>query len=205
MMKNLAMAVVALVAFTSCASKNECKFNEKEYAERKTAHLNEIVNLTDEQQKEIYSIFEAQGLEMKENLKNMKCGEGQPAEFHKPMCDKKAECKKAECDKAKCEKRAECKKAECDKAKCEKRAECKKAECDKAMCEKKAECKKAECGKEKPRHPHHMVAPEKMKETMDKIAAILTPEQMEILKAHHQGRRECASSMKECCTTPAEK
>ncbi len=212
MMKTLALAVMAIAAFTSCASKNECKFNEKEYAERKTAHLNEIVNLTDEQQKEIYNIFEAQGLEIKENIKNMKCNKAEckKAECDKAACEKKAECKKAECDKAACEKKAECKKAECDKAACEKKAECKKAECDKANCEKKAECNKAECDKancdkkaacDKKHHhrKHHMVSPEKMKETFEKINAVLTPEQQEALKAHHANRRNCAASMKECC------
>ncbi|MBP3439788.1 MAG: hypothetical protein J6K24_00855 [Tidjanibacter sp.] len=239
MMKTLALAVMAIAAFTSCASKNECKFNEKEYAERKTAHLNEIVNLTDEQQKEIYNIFEAQGLEIKENIKNMKCNEAEckKAECDKAACEKKAECKKAECDKANCEKKAECKKAQCDKVNCEKKAECKKAECDKAACEKKAECKKAECDKaacekkaecnkaecdkancekkaecdkancdkkaacDKKHHhrKHHMVSPEKMKETFEKINAVLTPEQQEALKAHHANRRNCAASMKECC------
>ncbi len=161
MMKTLALAVAAVAAFTSCAEKNECKFNEKEYAERKTAHIDEIVDLTEEQEKEIYTIFEAQGLEIKENIKNMKCGECKPEE-----------CKKAECDKANCDK-AECKKAECDKA-----------------------------GRHHHRH-HHMVAPEKMKETFEKVNAVLTPEQQELLKAHHAGRRECAASMQACCPTPA--
>lgn len=241
MMKTLALAVAAVAAFTSCAEKNECKFNEKEYAERKTAHIDEIVDLTEEQEKEIYTIFEAQGLEIKENMKNMKCGECKPEECKKAECDKatcdKAECKKAECDKANCDKaeckkaecdkvdckkaecdKAECKKAECDKANCDK-AECKKAECDKANCDKaeckkaecdkancdKAECKKAECdkaGRHHHRH-HHMVAPEKMKETFEKVNAVLTPEQQELLKAHHAGRRECAASMQACCPTPA--
>ncbi len=247
-MKTLALAVVAMAALTSCADKNECKFNEKEYAERKTAHLDEIVNLTDEQEKEIYTIFEAQGKEIKENIKNMKCdkaacdkkAECKKGECDKAACDKKAECKKGECDKAACDKaeckkaecnkaeckkgecdkaacdkKAECKKGECDKAACDKKAECKKGECDKAACDKKAECKKGECDKkaacDKKHHhrKHHMVSPEKMKATFEQIKAVLTPEQQEALKAHHASRRNCAESMKECCTnacaTPAAK
>jgi hypothetical protein len=54
-----------------------------------------------------------------------------------------------------------------------------------------------------------MVTPEQFKETCDKLAAIFTPEQLEVLKEVHNQRRECATDMKGCCTnacaTPAAK
>ncbi len=156
-MKRILMFVVAVATLTACCGENDkTKFNAKEYAERKTERLDKIVDLTDAQEKEVYSTYLAQGKEIKKNIKAAKkmCGE-----MKHPDCTPKAECKKAECNKAECDKancnKAECNKAECDKANCNKaeckKAECKKAECDKAKCNKaeckKAECKKAECKK----------------------------------------------------------
>ena len=146
--QKLAVAMVALATMTACAQGDKPKFDAKEYAERKTERLDKIVDLTDAQEKEVYSTYLAQGKEIKKNIKAAKkeCGE-----MKSPDCTKKAECNKAECNKAKCDK-AECKKAECDKANCKKaecnKANCKKAECDKAKCDKN-ECKKAECNKAK--------------------------------------------------------
>lgn len=171
-MKRIVLLAVAVATLSACCENNKPKFDAKEYAERKTERLDKIVELTDAQEKEVYSIYLAQGKEIKKNIKAAKneCGdvkhpdckkaECKKAECDKVKCDKKAkcdkaecnkpECKKAECDKAKCDKKAECAKAKCDKAECDK-PECKKAECDKAECKKteckKAECKKAECDK----------------------------------------------------------
>ena len=138
------------VMMMSCAQ-NECKFNAKEYAERKTEKLDEIVSLDDAQEKAVYAVYLKQGKQIQKEIKSCKKHEGEvkcPDKQHGPKCDKKAECtKKAECNKP-CDKKAECtKKAECDKP-CDKKAECaKKAECNKP-CDKKAECaKKAECNK----------------------------------------------------------
>ena len=121
----LAIVAVAAMNLNACCECGKPKFNAKEYAERRTEKLDEIVDLTDAQEKEVYAVYLAQGKEIQKSLKNIKkeCPEG-----------KKAECKKAECDKAKCEKPCDKK---CDKATCDKKAECKKADC------KKAECKKA--------------------------------------------------------------
>ena len=148
-MKRILMFVVAVATLTACCGENDkTKFNAKEYAERKTERIDKIVDLSDSQEKEVYSLYLTQGKEIKKNIKAAKkeCGE-----MKSPDCTKKAECNKAECNKAKCDK-AECKKAECDKANCKKaecnKANCKKAECDKTKCDK-AECKKAECDKTK--------------------------------------------------------
>ena len=166
------IAAAAVLAMTACSAQDKPKFNEKEYAERKTERIDAIVDLTDAQEKEVYAVYLQQGQEIKKHIKAMKkeaCDMKRPdgkkaecnkAECDKANCDKKAECNKANCDKkAECKKadctkdckKAECKKGECDKAKCDKKAECKKAECKKdcATCDKKAECKKAECDKAK--------------------------------------------------------
>lgn len=219
--KTLAFLATMLVAATACSQNNEPKFDAKEYAQRKTERIDKIVELSDAQEKEVYAIYLEQGKTLKKEMKNMK------KECNKAECDKKAECKKAECDKANCDKancdkKAECKKAECDKANCNK-AECKKAECDKANCDKKAECKKAECKKaecdkancdkkaeckkvahHKAPHKRHMLNPEVRKATFEKLQKVLTPEQLEVLKAHHAKRHMCAPSSKECCPTPAQ-
>ena len=152
-MKRIVLLAVAVATLSACCENDKPKFDAKEYAERKTERLDKIVDLTDAQEKEVYSLYLAQGKEIKKNIKAAKneCGD-----VKHPDC-KKVECKKAECDKAKCDKKAECKKAECKKAECDKakcnKTECKKAECDKAKCDKaeckKAECKKAECNKAK--------------------------------------------------------
>ncbi len=154
-MKRIVLLAVAVATLSACCENDKPKFDAKEYAERKTERLDKIVDLTDAQEKEVYSLYLAQGKEIKKNIKAAKneCGDVKhpdckKAECDKAKCDKKAECKKAECDKAKCNK-VECKKAECDKAKCDKKAECKKAECNKAKCDKKAECNKPECDKAK--------------------------------------------------------
>ena len=140
------IAAAAVLAMTACSAQDKPKFNEKEYAERKTERLDAIVDLTDAQEKEVYAVYLQQGQDIKKHIKAMK----------KEACDmkrpdgKKADCKKAECDKANCTKKAECNKADCKKdcATCDKKAECKKAECDKAKCTKKAECNKADCKKD---------------------------------------------------------
>ena len=143
------IAAAAVLAMTACSAQDKPKFNEKEYAERKTERIDAIVDLTDAQEKEVYAVYLQQGQEIKKHIKAMK----------KEACDmkrpdgKKADCKKAECDQANCDKKADCKKdcatcdkkADCKKADCTK--DCKKGECDKANCTKKAECKKAECKK----------------------------------------------------------
>lgn len=162
----MAVAAAGMLALVSCQN-NDCKFNAKEYAERKTDKIDQIVELDDAQEKAVYAIYLEEGKQIKENIKAWEKQKGEmkhpdckgpKAECDKKACDKKAECKKAECDKvectkkadckkAECTKKAECKKAECTKATCDKKAECKKAECNKVACDKKAECKKAECDK----------------------------------------------------------
>lgn len=212
----LAAMAAAMMALTSCGGEQkkteECKFNAEKYAEEHTARLNEIVTLTEEQSKEVKAIFLEEAKEVEANIKDMK-GECKKAECKKAECDKaecnKAECKKAECDKAECKKaecdKAECKKAECDKAECKKaecnKAECKKAECDKAEC-KKAECDKANCNKaecKKNGHKQCMVSPATKKANMEKIKALLTPEQVALLDAHRAQKSECMKPA-ECCT-----
>ena len=281
-----ALVAAATVAITSRNAKCD-NFNPKEYAQHKTERLDQVVDLTDAQEKEVYALYLEQGKTISKRIKNM-----DKADCTKPACDKKAECKKAECDKkadckkgdckkaectkkaeckkvdckkdcATCDKKAECKKAdctkgECKKAECTKKAECKKADCTKkadckkvdckkdcatcdrkadckkvdckkdcATCDKKADCKKGECKKaectkkadckktdctkkadckkvcDKNRRPHHrpMVNPEAFKAHIEKLAAILTPEQMELLKAEKAKRFECAPKTGECCPT----
>ena len=192
----LAAMAAAMMALTSCGGEQkkteECKFNAEKYAEEHTARLNEIVTLTEEQSKEVKAIFLEEAKEVEANIKDMK-GECKKAECKKAECDK-AECKKAECNKAEC-KKAECKKAECKKAECDK-AECKKAECKKTECNK-AECKKAECDKNG--HKQCMVSPATKKANMEKIKALLTPEQVALLDAHRAQKSECMKPA-ECCT-----
>ena len=203
------------VMMMSCAQ-NECKFNAKEYAERKTEKLDEIVSLDDAQEKAVYAVYLKQGKQIQKEIKSCKKHEGEvkcPDKQHGPKCDKKAECnkpcdkkaecaKKAECNKP-CDKKAECaKKAECDKP-CDKKAECtKKAECNKP-CDKKAECaKKAECNKPH-RHPHlNAASREARKAVRQEINALLTPEQQALLKEHYQQRKSCAPKAPKCCPTP---
>ena len=234
----LALVAVASFALTSCDAKCD-KFNAKEYAQHKTERLDQVVNLTDAQQKEVYALYLEQGKEIAGHIKALKKVECDKPACDKKDCTKKADCKKATCDKkadcnkAECTKKAECKKADCKKAECDKKAacdkkdctkkaECKKATCDKkdckkAECTKKAECKKVECDKkaacdkkdckkaecDKNRRPHHrpMVNPEAFKAHIKKLAAILTPEQMELLKASKAKRFECAPKAGECCPT----
>lgn len=261
------LGLVAAFAMVACSAQNDCKFNVKEYAEGKTERLDEVVELTDAQEKEVYALYLEQGKQIQKAIKQMKkegfdhkrpegakkaeCPKGKPecdkkADCPKAACDKKAECQKAECQKgtcdkanctkkaecqnancekkadcANCDKKAECKKANCDKAACEKKAdckkaECKKAECGKANCEKKADCKKAECDKcpkghkpqvEKPahpRHPRHMVNPAERKAFFEKLSAILTPEQQQILKTKMMERKErrgVPQQAPQCCPT----
>ena len=166
----LAAMAAAMMTLFSCGGEQkkteECKFNAEQYAEEHTARLNEIVTLTEEQNKEVKAIFLEEAKEVEANIKEMK---------------------------------GECKKAECDKANCDKKAECKKAECDKANCDKKAECKKAECKKDGHRHNHCMVSPATKKANMEKIKALLTPEQVALLDAHRAQKSECMQPT-ECCT-----
>ena len=202
--KILAIAAAG-VMMMSCAQ-NECKFNAKEYAERKTEKLDEIVSLDDAQEKAVYAVYLKQGKQIQKEIKSCKKHEGEvkcPDKQHGPKCDKKAECtKKAECNKP-CDKKAECtKKAECDKP-CDKKAECaKKAECNKP-CDKKTECtKKAECNKPH-RHPHlNAASREARKAVRQEINALLTPEQQALLKEHYQQRKSCAPKAPKCCPTP---
>lgn len=295
------LGLVAAFAMVACSAQNDCKFNVKEYAEGKTERLDEVVDLTDAQEKEVYALYLEQGKQIQKSIKQMKkegfdhkrpegakkadCPKGKP-ECDKANCDKKADCPKGACDKANCEKKAACdKKAECtkcDKAACDKKSECKKAECPKAeckkaACEKKADCKKAECGKancekkaacdkancdkkaackkancdkkaacdkvncdkkancekksdckkaacdkkaecdkcpkghkpqvEKPahpRHPRHMVNPAERKAFFEKLSAILTPEQQQILKTKMMERKErrgVPQQAPQCCPT----
>ena len=240
------LGLVAAFAMVACSAQNDCKFNVKEYAEGKTERLDEIVDLTDAQEKEVYALYLEQGKQIQKAIKQMKkegfdhkrpegakkaeCPKG------KPECDKKADCPKGACDKANCEKKAncancdkkaECKKANCDKAACEKKADCKKAECkktacDKANCEKKSDCKKAACDKKAecdkcpkghkpqvekpahPRHPRHMVNPAERKAFFEKLSAILTSEQQQILKTKMMERKErrgVPQQAPQCCPT----
>lgn len=262
------LGLVAAFAMVACSAQNDCKFNVKEYAEGKTERLDEVVELTDAQEKEVYALYLEQGKQIQKAIKQMKkegfdhkrpegakkadCPKGKPecdkkADCPKGACDKKADCPKAECpkaecqkgacDKANCTKKAECQKANCEKkadcANCDKKAECKKANCDKAACEKKADCKKAECGKancdkkaacdkkvvcdkcpkghkpqvEKPahpRHPRHIVNPAERKAFFEKLSAILTPEQQQILKTKMMERKErrgVPQQAPQCCPT----
>ena len=187
------------VMMMSCAQ-NECKFNAKEYAERKTEKLDEIVSLDDAQEKAVYAVYLKQGKQIQKEIKSCKKHEGEvkcPDKQHGPKCDKKAECNKP------CDKKAECtKKAECNKP-CDKKAECaKKAECNKP-CDKKAECaKKAECNKPH-RHPHlNAASREARKAVRQEINALLTPEQQALLKEHYQQRKSCAPKAPKCCPAP---
>lgn len=187
------------VMMMSCAQ-NECKFNAKEYAERKTEKLDEIVSLDDAQEKAVYAVYLKQGKQIQKEIKSCKKHEGEvkcPDKQHGPKCDKKAECNKT------CDKKAECtKKAECNKP-CDKKAECaKKAECNKP-CDKKAECaKKAECNRPH-RHPHlNAASREARKAVRQEINALLTPEQQALLKEHYQQRKSCAPKAPKCCPTP---
>ena len=201
LMKTFRILAIAAagVMMMSCAQ-NECKFNAKEYAERKTEKLDEIVSLDDAQEKAVYAVYLKQGKQIQKEIKSCKKHEGEvkcPDKQHGPKCDKKAECNKP------CDKKAECaKKAECDKP-CDKKAECtKKAECNKP-CDKKAECaKKAECNKPH-RHPHlNAASREARKAVRQEINALLTPEQQALLKEHYQQRKSCAPKAPKCCPTP---
>lgn len=288
------LGLMAAFAMVACSAQNDCKFNVKEYAEGKTERLDEVVDLTDAQEKEVYALYLEQGKQIQKAIKQMKkegfdhkrpeaakkadCPKGKPecdkaacdkkADCPKGACDKKAECKKAECPKAECKKaectkaecgkaacdkkvdckkaecpkaeckkaacekkaeckkgecpKADCKKAECGKANCDKKAECKKAACDKANCEKKSDCKKAACDKKvecdkcpkghkpqvekpaHPRHPRHMVNPAERKAFFEKLSAILTPEQQQILKTKMMERKErrgVPQQAPQCCPT----
>lgn len=184
----MAVAAAGMLALVSCQN-NDCKFNAKEYAERKTDKIDQIVELDDAQEKAVYAIYLEEGKQIKENIK---AWEKQKGEMKHPDCKGP----KAECDKKACDKKAECKKAECDKV------ECKKAECTKAACDKKADCKKAECGQPTPpRHHRHMISPKVRKETFQKIDALLTPEQQAKLKEHFAQRKACAPKAEQCCPT----
>ena len=228
--QKLTIAAVAIVSMNSCCAQNDKpKFDAKEYAKHKTERIDNIVELSDAQEKEVYALYLAQGKEIKKNIKAAKkeCGE-----MKRPDCKKAEGCDKAKCDKP-CPKKAEgCDKAKCDKP-CPKKAECcdkakcdkpcpKKAECcDKAKCDqpcpKKAECcdkakcdkpcpKKGECAKpHKPMRRHHFVSPESKKATFEKLNTILTPEQSAKLKELHTKRHSHCSGGKECIPTPAEK
>ena len=161
------------VMMMSCAQ-NECKFNAKEYAERKTEKLDEIVSLDDAQEKAVYAVYLKQGKQIQKEIKSCKKHEGEvkcPDKQHGPKCDKKAECtKKAECNKP---------------------------------CDKKAECtKKAECNKPH-RRPHlNAASREARKAVRQEINALLTPEQQALLKEHYQQRKSCAPKAPKCCPTP---
>lgn len=220
--QKLTVTAVAIVAMSSCcAQNNKPKFDAKEYAKHKTERIDNIVELSDTQEKEVYALYLAQGKEIKKNIKAAKkeCGE-----MKRPDCKKAENCPKTECDKAKCDKpctkKAECDKAKCDKAKCDKpcdkKAECDKAKCDKP-CTKKAECcdkakcdkpcpKSGECAKpHKPMRRPHFVSPESKKATFEKLNTILTPEQSAKLKELHTKRHFHCSECKECIPAPAEK
>ena len=212
--QKLTIAAVAIVSMNSCCAQNDKpKFDAKEYAKHKTERIDNIVELSDAQEKEVYALYLAQGKEIKKNIKAAKkeCGE-----MKRPDCKKAEGCDKAKCDKP-CPKKAEgCDKAKCDKP-CPKKAEC----CDKAKCDqpcpKKAECcdkakcdkpcpKKGECAKpHKPMRRHHFVSPESKKATFEKLNTILTPEQSAKLKELHTKRHSHCSGGKECIPTPAEK
>ncbi|MBR3854493.1 MAG: hydrogenase iron-sulfur subunit, partial [Tidjanibacter sp.] len=55
------------VMMMSCAQ-NECKFNAKEYAERKTEKLDEIVSLDDAQEKAVYAVYLKQGKQIQKEI-----------------------------------------------------------------------------------------------------------------------------------------
>ena len=180
--QKLTIAAVAIVSMNSCCAQNDKpKFDAKEYAKHKTERIDNIVELSDAQEKEVYALYLAQGKEIKKNIKAAKkeCGE-----MKRPDCKKAEGCDKAKCDKP-CPKKAEC----CDKAKCDK------------PCPKKAECAKPH----KPMRRHHFVSPESKKATFEKLNTILTPEQSAKLKELHTKRHSHCSEGKECIPTPAEK
>ena len=84
----LALVAAAAVAITSCNAKCD-KFNAKEYAQHKTERLDQVVDLTDAQEKEVYALYLEQGKTISKRIKNM-----DKADCTKPACDKKAECKR---------------------------------------------------------------------------------------------------------------
>ena len=202
-LRTLAVMAAAATLLCSC-EQNECKFNAKEYAERKTEKLDKIVELDDAQEKAVYAIYLKEGKHIQKYIKESKkekCDAKHP-DHRGPKCDKPC-AKKAECDKpcAKpCDKKAECKEApKCDKP-CAKKAECDKP-CAKP-CDKKAECKEApKCYKPAPRHGH-FANREAHKAFRDEVKAVLTPEQQEALKEHFKTRRERAHKAPKCCPTP---
>lgn len=195
----LTLTALAVMSFSACGKCDKPKFNAKEYAERKVERLDNIVELTDAQEKEIYNIYLAQGKEIKKNLKNakkeccdVKCPDSKQAECakpcDKPACDKK--CDKA-CDKP-CDKKAECKK-ECAKP-------CNKPACEK-KCDKKAACDKKEFKGKRPHH-HNFVNPEQRKATFGKVRAVLTEEQNAKLKEHFAQRRHRDHRTNKCVPSP---
>lgn len=189
----LALAAVAVLAMSSCGNDKTNKFDVKEFAERRTERIDQIVDLTDAQEKEIKAIFLEEGKVIKKQIKEMK---KQGCDMKRPD-GKKADCKKAECDKANCTK-GECKDGKCDKAEC-KKADCKKAECDKANCTK-AECKDAKYNKKiAHRKFHFRPNPAGKKVLYEKISKVLTPEQTAKLKEHHAQRCMQAPKAQECC------
>ncbi len=185
--QKLTVTAVAIVAMSSCcAQNNKPKFDAKEYAKHKTERIDNIVELSDAQEKEVYALYLAQGKEIKKNIKAAKkeCGE-----MKRPDCKKAENCPKTECDKAKCDKP------------CTKKAEC----CDKAKCDKPCP-KSGECAKpHKPMRRPHFVSPESKKATFEKLNTILTPEQSAKLKELHTKRHSHCSECKECIPAPAEK
>ena len=174
----LALAAVAVLAMSSCSNDKTNKFDVKEFAERRTERIDQIVDLTDAQEKEIKAIFLEEGKVIKKQIKEMK---KQGCDMKRPD-GKKADCKKAECDKANCTK-AECKDGKCDKANCTK-AECKDAKCNKKIAHRKFHFRPNPAGK---------------KALYEKIGKVLTPEQTTKLKEHHAQRCMQAPKAQECC------
>ena len=93
------LGLMAAFAMVACSAQNDCKFNVKEYAEGKTERLDEIVDLTDAQEKEVYALYLEQGKQIQKAIKQMK-KEG--FDHKRPEAAKKADCPKGkpECDSA---------------------------------------------------------------------------------------------------------
>ncbi|MDY3978859.1 MAG: hypothetical protein SOZ00_02435 [Tidjanibacter sp.] len=164
----LSLAACAALTMVSCCGNGqpECKFSAKDYAEKKTSRLNDIVSLDSKQEKEVYNLYLAQAKTIGKIIKE--------ATAEAPKGDRPRR-GKGECPKGQ--------KAECGKP-CGQKAECGRGECPKGD--------KPCCKAMKPNHhSRSIVSPEERKALTDKINALLTPEQVEKLNAHRATRPSC--------------
>ena len=188
-LKTLAVMAAAATLFCSC-EQNECKFNAKEYAERKTEKLDKIVDLDDAQEKAVYAIYLIEGKQIQKHIKegkkdrpDAKCPDQRGPECNKP-CDKKAECKEGpKCEKP-CAKGPKCHKP------CPEAPKCGKPHHEGPKCHKPA-----------PRHGK-VANHEARKAVREEVKAVLTQEQQEDLMEYFKARRERAPKAPKCCPTP---